>query len=222
MINSCIRLMMMIMIMMMIMTIIIIIIIVIILVDTPNSMEQSPPWETGSSAAGQQILWILWNKKFHHLVHRSPPHVPILSQMKPVHGSTTIPRKPVLILFPDLHLALLSGLLLSVFATKTLYAPFFFPTHFTYPARLILSRLCSTHTHHGQICCHNTDHIHVNGHDRTIIVILAKHCIKLSDDGSLVIRNMLGAILNIFKYFTIILIVSTNYIFVHLLDNKMF
>jgi len=31
-----------------------------------------------------------------------------------------------------------------------------------------------------------------------------------------------GAILNIFKYFIIILIVSTNYIFVHLLDNKVF
>jgi len=36
-----------------------------------------------------------------------------------------------------------------------------------------------------------TDYVHVNGHDRTITVILAKHCIKLPDDGSLVIRNML-------------------------------
>ena len=39
--------------------------------------------------------------------------------------------------------------------------------------------------------------------------------IKLPDDGSLVIRNMLEH----FKYFIIILIVSTNYIFVHLLDQ---
>jgi hypothetical protein len=31
-----------------------------------------------------------------------------------------------------------------------------------------------------------------------------------------------GAILNIFKYFTTILLVSTNSIFVHLLDNKVF
>ena len=51
--------------------------------------------------------------------------------------------------------------------------------------------ICSTHTHHGKICCHNTDYVHVNGHDRTSTVILAKHCIKLPDDGSLVIRNML-------------------------------
>ena len=51
--------------------------------------------------------------------------------------------------------------------------------------------LCSMHTHHGQICCHNIDYVHINGHDRTITVILAKHCIELPDDGSLVIRNML-------------------------------
>jgi len=51
--------------------------------------------------------------------------------------------------------------------------------------------LCSTHTHYGQICCHNTDYVHINGRDRTITVILAKHCIELPDDGSVVIRNML-------------------------------
>ena len=76
--------------------------------------------------------------------------------------------------------------------------------------------------HHRQMCYHNTDYVHVNGHDRTITVILAKHCIKLPDDGSLVIRNMLEAFLNIFEYFIIILVVSTNYIFVHLLDKKVF
>jgi len=26
-----------------------------------------------------------------------------------------------------------------------------------------------------QICWHNTDYVHINGHDRTITVILAKH-----------------------------------------------
>ena len=76
--------------------------------------------------------------------------------------------------------------------------------------------MCSTHTHLEKICCRNTDYVHIKGHDRTITVILAKHCIKLPDDGSLVIRNMLGN----FKYFIIILIVSTNYTFVHLLDSK--
>jgi len=33
-------------------------------------------------------------------------------------------------------------------------------------------------------CCHNTDHVHVNGHDRTIFIILTKHCTRLPDDGS--------------------------------------
>jgi len=33
----------------------------------------------------------------------------------------------------------------------------------------------------GRICCRNTDYVHVNGHDRTIIVILAKYCIRLPD-----------------------------------------
>jgi len=42
-----------------------------------------------------------------------------------------------------------------------------------------------------QICCHNTDYVRINRHDRTITVILAKHCIELPDDESLVIRNML-------------------------------
>ena len=42
-----------------------------------------------------------------------------------------------------------------------------------------------------RICCHNTDHVHVNGHDRTITVILAKYSLRLPDDGSFVIRNML-------------------------------
>jgi len=58
-----------------------------------------------------------------------------------------------------------------------------------------LSRLYSahtqTHTHHGQVCCHNTDYVHINGQDRTITVIIAKHCKRLPDDRSLVTRNML-------------------------------
>jgi len=41
------------------------------------------------------------------------------------------------------------------------------------------------------ICCHNTDHFHVNEHDRTILVTLATYCTKLPDDRSSVIRNVL-------------------------------
>jgi len=48
-----------------------------------------------------------------------------------------------------------------------------------------------THAQRVGICCHNTDLVHVNGHDRIILVILAKHCTRLPDDGSSVIRNIL-------------------------------
>jgi len=34
-------------------------------------------------------------------------------------------------------------------------------------------------------------YVHINGQDRTITVILARHRIELPDDVSLVIRNML-------------------------------
>jgi len=65
-----------------------------------------------------------------------------------------------------------------------------------------LSTLCSTHTvplytvqyTHTQpvtISCYNTKYVHINGHDRTITLILAKHCVRLPDDGSLVIRKIL-------------------------------
>jgi len=41
------------------------------------------------------------------------------------------------------------------------------------------------------MCCHNADYVHINEQDRTTTVILAKHCIELPDDGSLVVRIML-------------------------------
>ena len=48
-----------------------------------------------------------------------------------------------------------------------------------------------THTHRVITCYHYTDLVHVNGHDRNILVILAKYCTRLPDDGSSVIRNVL-------------------------------
>ena len=59
------------------------------------------------------------------------------------------------------------------------------------PVVLVCTALSRSNLGHGQICCHNTDCVHAYGHDRTITVILAKHRMKLPDDGSLMIRNML-------------------------------
>ena len=53
------------------------------------SMEQSPSWEANWFAASQEIPRILWNPKVHYRIHKCPPPVPILSQLDPVHTTTS-------------------------------------------------------------------------------------------------------------------------------------
>jgi hypothetical protein len=89
-------------------------------------MELSPSWEAASCAATQELLSILWNPKVHYRVHKSPPLVPILSHIDPVH---TIPSylRSILVLFTHLRLGLPSGLFSSGFPTNILYAFHFSP-----------------------------------------------------------------------------------------------
>ena len=82
---------------------------------------------------------ILWNLKFHCRVHKSPPLLPVLSQINPVYVfPDDILKIQFNIIIFHLCLGLPSVLLHSGFPTKTIYTAILFVVIATRPSNLIL------------------------------------------------------------------------------------
>jgi hypothetical protein len=64
-----------------------------IIIITP--WRQSPSWEANSYSASQETPLLLWNPKVHYRLHKSPPLVPVPSEINPDH---TFPPY-----FPKIH-----------------------------------------------------------------------------------------------------------------------
>jgi hypothetical protein len=99
--------------------------------------ELSPSWGAANCAAPQELPSILWKPKVQYRVHKSPPLVPILSHINPIHSIPSYLRS-VLKLSTHLRLGLPSGLFPFGFPTNILYAFLFSPIRTTCPAHLVI------------------------------------------------------------------------------------
>jgi hypothetical protein len=60
--------------------------------------------EVTSLSPGQEIARFLWNPKVHYRVKMSPALGRMLSKMNPIHHLIPVTLRPILILFPHIHM----------------------------------------------------------------------------------------------------------------------
>jgi hypothetical protein len=103
-----------------------------------NFLQLSPSWEAASHAATQELPKIVWNPKVYYRVHKSLPLVPILSQINPVHTTTSCPSSIIQYHLPTYVLVFLVVSFLLDFPPISYMHSFSPPLRVTCHANLIL------------------------------------------------------------------------------------